>query len=341
MACRGSEIGGQRDAGVRSTSEGAATLAVATPRRRTRLTQLRRPTLERGARRFAWGLFAPSLVLVVVVTILPIAQALRLSMSEAVGFEFGSFIGLENYARFFSDPLSRTNLVNTAVFTVASMALTMPLAVGLAVLLNREFPGRTLVRTLLIMPWIISQLLAALMWRWVASPDIGPVGYALTTLAGTRVELFGGTTSAMVGIVLANVWRTFPYALILVLAALQTVPKDIYEAGRVDGATPFQEFRYLTLPLIQGTIVIAMIILTINAVNMVELPLILTGGGPLNATDLVGLRVFREAFQFQKFGIASAAAVVMFFINVVFSLAYIKVLRGERASSPRHAPSPR
>lgn len=309
------------------TTDDAATLVSNV--KRTPASPPRGPSLERRARRFAWTLFAPSMILVVVVTILPIAQALRLSVSQTAGFQIGTFVGLENYVEFFRDPLSRTNLINTAVFTIASMVLTMPLAVGLAVLLNREFPGRTIVRTLLILPWIVSQLLAALMWRWVASPDIGPVGYALTTLADTRVDLFGGTASAMVGIVLANVWRTFPYGFILVLAALQTVPKDIYEAGRVDGTTRFQEFRYLTLPLIQGTIVIAMIILTINAVNMVELPLILTGGGPLNATDLIGLRVFREAFQFQDFGIASAAAVIMFLMNVAFSLAYIRVMRRE------------
>lgn len=287
-------------------------------------------TLTARAGRFGWFLFAPSLLLVLLVTVVPIGQAVQLSLSRSEGFEPGAFVGLENYSRFFTDPLSMTNLAKTAIFAGASLALTVPLSVGLALLLNRKFPGRTLVRTLLIMPWIISQLLAALMWRWVSSSDIGPLGYVLATVTGARVDLFGGETSAMVGIVLANVWRTFPYGMIIVLAALQTIPHEVYEAGKIDGTTAFQRFRHLTLPLIRGPLLIAVIILSINGVNMVELPLLLTGGGPLDATDLIGLRVFREAFQFQDFGLASAAAMVMFLMNVVFSLAYIKVLRSER-----------
>lgn len=287
-------------------------------------------SLARSDRRFAWLLLSPSLLMVVLVTVLPIAQAVQLSLSRSVGFQAGEFVGLGNYDQFFADPLTITNLWTTAVFAVASLILTLPLSVGLALLLNQKFPGRAVVRTLLIMPWIISQLLAALMWRWVASADIGPLGYLLATMTGQRVDMFGGTTSAMVGIILANVWRTFPYAMIIVLAALQTIPVEVYEAGRVDGAGAFQRLRYLTLPLIQGPLLISTIILSINAVNMVELPLILTGGGPLNATDLLGLRVYREAFQFQNFGLASAAALVMFAANILFSLVYIKVLRGEK-----------
>lgn len=296
----------------------------------SRSEQRRSRSLGASQRRFAWILLSPSLLVVVLVTVFPIAQAVQLSLSQSVGFQPGVFVGLENYERFFSDPLTATNLWTTAVFAVASLVLTLPLSIGLALLLNQKFPGRALVRTLLIMPWIISQLLAALMWRWVASADIGPLGYLLATLTGERVDMFGGTTSAMVGIILANVWRTFPYAMIIVLAALQTIPEEVYEAGKADGAGAFQRLRYLTLPLIQGPLLIATIILSINAVNMVELPLILTGGGPLNATDLLGLRVYREAFQFQNFGLASAAAMVMFAANVLFSLVYIRVIKGEK-----------
>src|SRR5690606_6343836 len=150
-------------------------------------------------------------------------QAVQLSLSDTDGFNPGAFVGFDNYRRFFADPLSTTNLVRTLIFTAASLLLTVPLSVGLALLLNQRFPGRTVVRAVLITPWVVSQLLAALMWRWVVSPDIGPLGYLLSSMAGVRTDLFGGEIGAMVGIVLANVWRTFPYGMIIVLAALQTV----------------------------------------------------------------------------------------------------------------------
>jgi ABC-type sugar transport system permease subunit len=134
----------------------------------------------------------------------------------------------------------------------------------------------------------------------------------------------------MLGVIIANVWRTFPYAMILTLAALQTIPNDLYEAAKIDGAGRWNLFRFVTFPMIQNTFLIATIILSIHYFNMIELPLVLTGGGPVNRTELLGLRVYREAFVLFKYGFGSAVAMLMFVVNIVVSLAYIRILRAER-----------
>jgi ABC-type sugar transport system permease subunit len=271
----------------------------------------------------------PAVALVVCVTFLPILQAVSLSFRETNFLQAGRYIGLRHYQTLFADPLTRQNLLNSFVFTFGSLALSLPLALGLALLLNRPFPGRALFRTLLILPWVVSQLLTALLWRWIDSPLLGPVAHVLGQLTGTRVDILGDPSTAMTGVIVANVWRTFPYAMILTLAALQTIPEELYEAGKIDGAGRWNLFRYVTFPMIQNTFLIATIILTIHAFNMIELPLVLTGGGPVNRTEVLGLRVYREAFTLFRFGFGSAIAMVMFVVNIIVSLVYIKILRAE------------
>jgi multiple sugar transport system permease protein len=276
---------------------------------------------------------APSVLLVLCVTFLPILQAIQLSFRETVFLEQGGWVGLEHYESFLGTSAGVHSIVVTLVFTAASLVLTMPLALGLALALNRPMRGRALLRTALILPWVASQLLTALMWRWVLDADIGPVAYGLGLLANGPVDLLADSAGAMVGMVVANVWRTYPYAMILLLAALQTVPRELHEAAKVDGASAWQRLRFITLPAIRSTLLIATIILSVNAVNMIELPLVMTGGGPADATNLLGLEVFNEAFVLNHLGFASAIAVVMFAINAIVSLAYIAVLREDRRSA--------
>jgi multiple sugar transport system permease protein len=284
----------------------------------------------RASSLFPWLLILPAVLLVVLVTFFPILQAINLSFHQTSYLQQGRFVGFQHYLSFLTDPLSQQNLTNSFVFTFGSLAFSMPLALGLALLLNRPFPGRAVFRTILIVPWVVSQLLTALLWRWLDSPPFGPLAYILGVLTSSRVDLLGTPGTALAGVILANVWRTFPYAMILTLAALQTIPGELYEAARIDGAGRWNLFRYVTFPMIQNTFLIATIILSIHYFNMIELPLVLTGGGPVNRTELLGLRVYREAFVLFRFGFGSAVAMIMFVVNVVVSLAYIRILRAER-----------
>lgn len=290
----------------------------------------RRSPRRRRRRLLPIALMAPSVLLVVCVTFLPIVQAIQLSFHDTVFLEQGEWIGLEHYERFLGNSAGIHSIVVTLVFTAASLVITLPLSLGLALLLNRPMRGRALLRTALILPWVASQLLTALMWRWLLNADIGPIAYGLGLLANGPVDLLADDVGAMAGMVAANVWRTYPYAMILLLAALQTVPRELHEAAKVDGASAWQRLRFITLPAIRSTLLISTIILSVNAVNMIELPLVMTGGGPADATNLLGLEVFNEAFTLNHLGFGSAIAVVMFAINAIVSLAYIAVLRDDR-----------
>lgn len=299
----------------------------------TSVVRHRRKSRVRSSTLFAWVIFAPALFIVIAITILPVLRAVELSLHETSFLTQGEFIGLENYYLFFSQPEGLNSTYRTLIFTLGSIALTLPLGIGLALVLNQRFWGRTAVRTLLILPWVVSQLLAGLMWRWNVSPDIGAFGFLLTSAAGERTDVLADPTTAMWTLIIVNVWRTYPYVMVLALAALQTIPREIQESARVEGASRWQEFRFITLPLIASTLLIATIVLTINAVNMVDLPLVMTGGGPVNGTDLLGLKVYREAFTLNRIGFSSAIAVVMFAINVLISILYIRVLRGDRGAT--------
>jgi multiple sugar transport system permease protein len=276
-------------------------------------------------------LMLPAILLVVLVTFAPIIQAIVLSFHETNYFQLGKFVGLRNYERFFRDPISAQNLINSVVISISCLVLSLAAGMGLALLLKRSFRGRVLFRTLLILPWVMSPLLSALLWRFMYSPQIGPIAYLLGELTSRRFDLLGDVNTAMPGIVIAAVWRSYPYAMILILAALQTVPEELYEAAKMDGGGRLQLFRFITVPMIQNTLLIVIIIQSIGFFNMIELPLILTGGGPLNRTDVIGLRVYREAFVLQKYGFGSAIAMVMFAINIGISLIYIRILRNENA----------
>jgi ABC-type sugar transport system permease subunit len=284
---------------------------------------------KKGILILPWLLILPAVLLVLLVTFLPVVQAFTLSFHDTKFLDQGPFIGFDNYFRFFQDPATAQNFANSFVFTFFSLVLCLPLSIGLALLLNRSFPGRAIFRTILILPWVVSQLLTALLWRFIESPPIGPIAYILGNLTDSRVDILGSVDTAMAGVIVANIWRTFPYAMILTLAALQTISPDLYEAAQIDGAKAWASFRFITLPLIKNTLLIVTITLSVNYFNSVELPLVLTGGGPVNSTEVLGLRVYREAFKLYHYGFGSAIAIIMFLINIIFSLFYIRALRTE------------
>lgn len=275
-------------------------------------------------------LMLPAIALVLLVTLAPILQGINLSFHDTNYLRQGDFVGLKHYQRFFRDPEGLTVLANSAVATLGSLFCSLSTGMSLALLLNRPFRGRVVLRTLLILPWIMSPILSALLWRFMYSPQIGPIAYLLGQLTQSRFDLLGDPDTAMLGIIISATWRSYPYGLILILAALQTIPEEYYEAARIDGASRFQLFRHITIPLIQNTVLIVVIIQTIGFFNMVELPMVLTGGGPLNRTEVIGLKVYEEAFLMYRFGSASAIAVIMLLINVGISLIYIRILRNER-----------
>lgn len=272
---------------------------------------------------------APAILLVLAVSFYPVLFAFRRSLYATRYMELGRFIGLANYVQFLLRGSGWHNITNSIAYTVGSLCAALPLGFVLALILNQPLPCRAAIRTVLILPWIVSQTIVALLWGWLLNPNYGPVSYLVGALSRQRLDIYGTPDWAMFGVVLANMWHSYAFPMVLLLAALQTIPPEVIEAARVDGARPWSIFWRITLPLVRPTLLITAIMLTLHYFNMVTLVFTLTGGGPVGATETLSVRVFNEAFVFQNLGFASMVGVIIFLLNLVFSLSYIRVLRSE------------
>ena len=284
---------------------------------------------EFSRNRVAYLLSLPAMLLVVLVSFLPIAYAFVVSLYQTRYMELRSFFWLGNYQRLFSEPAAQKDVFNSLVYAFGSLALAVPLGMVLAILLNQPIRFRAIYRVILIAPWVVSQTIVALLWSWLLNGNYGPLVDILGVLGLQRVDLLGSTETAMPAVIAANVWQSYPFALILILAALQTAPPELYEAVSIDGGNYWHGFRYVTFPFIRSTLLVVVIMLSLHYFNMVTLVLTMTAGGPVNATETVSLLAYKEAFMSWRIGVASAVGVVIFLVNMVLSLIYIRVLRRE------------
>lgn len=236
------------------------------------------------------------------------------------------FIGLGNFAALLSDPVLGGVLSRSVVFTAFAVSLTIALALALAVWIDRLGEKRGFViQMIVIVPWIISTVVATLLFRWVFVNDIG-LALSLMRWAGFGdVKLLNDPTSAMALLIGVSVWKRIGYAVIILLAGLKGIPDDYEEAARIDGASGWQIFRRITLPLLKTPLLLVAIVLTLSNLNTVETPLVLTGGGPGSATRILPMDIFDRAFINYDLGSASSLAVLMFTGNVVLVLLYVRL----------------
>ena len=188
---------------------------------------------------------------------------------------------------------------------------------------------RTFYRSTVVLPWALTAVVVGVMWRWMLIPDIGIVNYALSGL-GINVSFFLSPAAAMATMILVEVWRSTGYGMILVLAGLQGIEPSLYEAARIDGAGFWRALRHITLPLLVPTLLVATILLSIRSVNLIDIPLVVTGGGPARMTETLGLYMWKESFSFHHIGYGSAVAIVMFAINLALTVLYIRSLSHSR-----------
>jgi multiple sugar transport system permease protein len=290
---------------------------------------VRHTDLFRDKKALPYLLIIPSVVLILSTIIYPVFYAFTKSLHLTRYMETIRFVGLANYLRFFSSPQNLRNILNSFVYVLGSLALTMPLALSLAILVRQRFRFRFLVRSVLITPWVISQTIVAMLWMWLLNPYYGPINAILQKFGLLSVDFLGTTQLAMPSLIAINVWRSYPLAMILLLAALQSIPEEIYEAAAVDGASAFTILWRVTLPMIKPTILITLILLTFEYFNMVTLIFVLTGGGPADVTTTLSLRVFREAFINWNIGFASAVGIIIFIVNAIFATCYFRLFRTE------------
>lgn len=269
----------------------------------------------------------PAILLIVGVTLIPIFYAFYTSMHSTEFARIGEFIGLKNYVDILTSSKGWNSIFNSVIYVLMSLALVIPLGTAAAVWLNRKLRGRVVYRTLIIIPWVLSQTVTALLFKWLLNSNYGPVSYLWYRLTGAKADFFNTALAAKITVVAANVWNSFPIVLILILAALQGISADIYEAAQVDGATPSQSFWRITLPLLKPTILTSVVLQSMEYFNMVTLIYTLTSGGPFDATQTLSVLAFKEGFDYWHLGYGSACSIIILLLNMLFSIIYIRILK--------------
>ena len=269
---------------------------------------------------------APALAVLGLVLFSPAFYGLWFSLFR---IEYGApttFFGAGNYSRLLSDPTLGSTLVRTLVHTSASVVGTIVIALALAVWINR-LKARTAfaVQMIVIVPWIVSAVVAALLFRWVFVNDIGLAGAVLRSFGIDHFQPLNNPGSAMALLVTVSIWKRIGYAMLVILAGLKSIPGDYEEAALVDGASPWQFFRYIVVPLLKTPLLLVAIVLTLSNINTVETPLITTGGGPADATRILAIDVYERAFTNFDLGTATALAILMLAGNVLLVLAYVRL----------------
>lgn len=288
----------------------------------------------RREKRLAALFVAPAVAAIVAVAIFPILSALWLSLNrKMLIFNISKFVGLDNYLFLMKDPRFWNALANTAYFTLASVALEVLLGLAVAMALNRAFKGRNLVRAAVLLPWAIPTVVSARMWEWIYSPDLGILNYLLKSLgvAAGDINWLGDGFLAMHAAIMVDVWKTTPFAALLIYAGLQVIPDELYKAAKVDGADWARRFWHVTLPLLKPVILITLLFRTLDAFRIFDAIYVLTNGGPANTTETLSIYSYKLLFQTLQFGYGSAVAVVTFLCVMAISFFYIRLLgkRGE------------
>lgn len=276
---------------------------------------------------FPYLLMAPGLLLVLFVTLYPIVFTIDFSLWRARAFRQVAFVGLANYERLLTDPRFLTDLFNSFVFVLGGVALTMLFGLSLALFLRRQSWGSALLKTIILIPWVTNQVVLALMWKWLLAGDASPLNHLLTSINLPALNPLIDSAQALGAMTFINAWRATGFALLLMLAGLSAIPIEVEEAAEIDGATAFQRIRYVIVPLLKPISLACIITLTISFFNVIVLPLDLTGGGPVNSTETLSLRLYREGFQYFNIPIASAITVMLVTIDLVLSWIYYRLVR--------------
>ncbi len=285
-----------------------------------------RGTLTASQRRLAFGLVLPALFVILFINIYPLFQSFILSLQE-YNAKFPAqrhYVWFGNYLKLFRDPEYLAALRTTFFFTFVSVALELFLGLGAALIMNRPFFGRGLVRAAVLIPWAIPTVISARMWEWMYNDQFGVINDILMHLhlIPEPIPWLGRPGVALWAIIIADVWKTMPFMALLLLAGLQVIPEELYEAAVIDGAGTFKRFWYVTLPLLRPAILVSLIFRTIDAFRVFDVVFVLTGGASGTKTLVV---LNREVFfSFLNYGYGSAISVTIFAFIFLISLAYIK-----------------
>jgi multiple sugar transport system permease protein len=295
---------------------------------------MRKRTLSSGSERsLPYLLIAPSIAVLVALSIYPLIYAVKVSLQAESGE--GARWTLQNFTRLMTDDFFQTALLHTLVYATIALTFEFLLGLALAVLLNREMRGRAFFRAALLIPMMLPSVVVGVVWRLMLNPNFGAINGTLQGFgANTEALTWTATpTLAFASVIMVDIWQWTPFMFLILLAGLQAIPEEPYEAALLDGSTSWQTFRYVTLPLLKPAILIALLLRTMDLLRVFDQIFILTEGGPGSATETISLYIYRTAFRFGDFGYAAAMSFVLLLLTNFISLGYIRLLQRQEAAA--------
>jgi multiple sugar transport system permease protein len=288
----------------------------------------RRP-LRRRSILVAAGFLLPSYLGYLVFVVGPMFAVFLLSVTKYDAFSAPQPVGLDNFAKLLSDRRLLTVFANTAVFAVLSVGLTLSLGLALAVLLNQQMPRvvRHFFRSAYFFPTLVATVYVTLIWQYLFQRDTGAINYYLTELGGPAIPWISSANFSLLSVVILDVWKNVGFSMLVLLAGLQNIPGDYYEAAAVDGAGRWSLFRHITLPLVTPTLFFLLVINMISAFQVFDAPMVLTDGGPGDSSRTLVMYVYEKGFKAFNFGYASAVSVVLLLVMSTFTLVQFRISR--------------
>jgi len=271
----------------------------------------------------------PLLILILVIFLYPLLSTVRYSLYDIpFGVKEGPFVGLRNYRIIFGEPVFWQGFKNSIIWALGNLALQLTIPFGIAIVLNHRLRGINFVRATVLIPWIVPAVVVSICARWLLLPTMGPINHYLIKagIITRRLNFLGSLELAMPTLIALNSWKFFPFGTLLILAALQTIPVELYEAARVDGANPWQCFTRITFPLVGKMVWFIGFLVFVWNYNIFDLIWLTTKGGPGNTTQTLPVLIYRRAFKTFRPGEASSIAVIIVIFLAVVGLVYFKLL---------------
>ena len=288
----------------------------------------------KSSHRLALLFIVPSLVFVSVFTLYPIIESFRLSfyrMILTLPWLGQKMVGWENYLDLWTDPVAWQALRTTLLFVAVTVPSELLLGLGMALVMNEAFRGRGVLRAVVLVPWAIPTVVSSQMWRFIFNDRYGLFNFVL--FGGDTARYFAPLADpqfAMLAIMAAEIWKTAPFAALIILAGLQTISDEVYEAASIDGATSWQKFYHVTLPLLWPALLLALLFRTIDSLRVFDLVFVMTQGGPADSTNVLQFYGYKKTFAEGMIGYGSTIAVTVFMISLILALAYLRALKSER-----------
>ncbi|MEW1889774.1 sugar ABC transporter permease [Streptomyces sp. NBC_00523] len=293
------------------------------------------PARVRRRRRLAqWGFIAPAVIFMALFFGYPLVRNIVMSFQDYAPSTFftgeSPFNGTDNWSKVFNDELFGKALVHTVLFTIGSLIGQFCVGLGLAVFFNRRFPLNGVLRSLILLPWLVPMVVSGVVWRRILDQDTGVLNSFLGTLGlGGDTPWLTSTSMALISVILVNIWIGIPFNMVILYGGLQEVPKELYEAASLDGASAWRTFRSITLPMLRPVITVVLVLGFMSTVKILDLILALTDGGPADSTQTLGTLTYQNSFVQLDFGAGAVVGNILILISAVFAVFYLRANRNE------------